>query len=86
MKNALIPEMTVPAIARFVKLMTDIDGGVKVVSSLTDEYAFHYDTVELDFDKAFVDKYTGIEIGNDTIISTLTSLGFDAKVENVISA
>lgn len=43
--------MTVPAIARFVKLMTDIDGGVKVVSSLTDVYAFHYDTVELDLIK-----------------------------------
>ena len=45
-------------------------------------HLFHYDTVELDFDKAFVDKYTGIEIDNDTIISTLSSLGFDAKVDN----
>ena len=81
-EKCLDPEMTVPAIARFVKLMTDVDKDVKVVSSLTDEYAFHYDTVELDFDKAFVDKYTGIEIDNDTIISTLSSLGFDAKVDN----
>ena len=81
-EKCLDPEMTVPAIARFVKLMTDVDKEVKVVSSLTDEYAFHYDTVELDFDKAFVDKYTGIEIDNDTIISTLSSLGFDAKVDN----
>ena len=81
-EKSLDPEMTVPAIARFVKLMTDVDKDVKVVSSLTDEYAFHYDTVELDFDKAFVDKYTGIGIDNDTIISTLSSLGFDAKVDN----
>ena len=81
-EKCLDPEMTVPAIARFVKLMTDVDKDVKVVSSLTDEYAFHYDTVELDFDKAFVDKYTGIGIDNDTIISTLSSLGFDAKVDN----
>lgn len=81
-EKCLDPEMTVPAIARFVKLMTDVDGGVKVVSSLTDEYAFHYDTVKLDFDKAFVDRYTGIEIDNDAIVSTLTSLGFDASVEN----
>lgn len=81
-EKCLDPEMTVPAIARFVKLMTDVDGGVKVVSSLTDEYAFHYDDVELKFDKAFVDRYTGIEIDNDSIIKTLTSLGFGAKVEN----
>ena len=81
-ENCLDPEMTVPAIARFVKLMTDIDSGVQVVSSLTDEYAYHYDTVKLDFDKAFVDRYTGIEIDNDTITSTLSSLGFDVKLDN----
>ncbi len=75
-EKCLDPELTVPAIARFVKLLTDIDGGVKVVSSLTDEYAFKYDTVNLDFNKAFVDKYTGIEISNDTIVKTLESLGF----------
>ncbi len=81
-EKCLDPEMTVPAIARFVKLMTDIDSGVKVVSSLTDEYAFRYDTVKLNFDKAFVDKYTGIEIDNNTITNTLESLGFDVSVDN----
>ena len=79
-EKCLDPEMTVPAIARFVKLMTDVDNGVKVVSSLTDEYAYHYDTVKLDFDKAFVDRYTGIEIDNDTIVKTLTSLGFGVEL------
>ena len=81
-EKCLDPEMTVPAIARFVKLMTDIDSGVQVVSSLTDEYAYHYDTVELDFDKAFVDRYTGIEIDNGTIVKTLSSLGFDVELDN----
>lgn len=79
-EKCLDPEMTVPAIARFVKIMTDIDSDAVVVSSLTDEYAYHYDTVTLSFDKAFVDRYTGIEIDNDTIISTLTSLGFTADI------
>lgn len=79
-EKCLDPEMTVPAIARFVKLMTDVDSGVKVVSSLTDEYAYHYDTVVLDFDKAFVDRYTGIEIDNDTIVKTLSSLGFGVEL------
>ncbi len=81
-EKCLDPEMTVPAIARFVKLMTDIDGGVKVVSSLTDEYAYHYETVKLDFDKAFVDRYTGIEIDNAAIVKTLSSLGFGVELEN----
>ena len=79
-EKCLDPELTVPAIARFVRLLTNIDCGVKVVSSLTDEYAYKYDTVNLDFNKAFVDKYTGIEISNDTIVKTLKSLGFAVKL------
>ncbi len=79
-EKCLDPEMTVPAIARFVKLLTDIDSGVEVVSSLTDEEAFKYDDVTLSFDKAFVDRYTGIEIDNGTIVKTLESLGFGVKL------
>lgn len=79
-EKCLDPEMTVPAIARFVKLMTDADSGVRVVSSLTDEYAFRYNDVTLDFNKAFVDRYTGIEIDNDTIVKTLKSLGFEVEL------
>ncbi|MGN0528148.1 MAG: phenylalanine--tRNA ligase subunit beta, partial [Eubacterium sp.] len=81
-EKCLDPEMTVPAVARFIKLLQDIDPESTVVSALTDEYAYHYDTVELNFDKAFVDKYTGIDIDNETIIETLTSLGFTASVSN----
>ena len=78
-EKCLDPEMTVPAIARFVKLLTDIDSGVNVVSSLTDEYAFKYDTISLEFDKKFVDKYTGIKISNEAIVKTLTALGFGVE-------
>lgn len=81
-EKCLDPEMTVTAIARFLKLLKDIDGDVEVVSSLTDEYAFKYDKISLDFDKKFVDRYTGIEIDNDTIVKTLKSLGFGVKCEN----
>ena len=78
-EKCLDPEMTVPAIARFVNLLLSIDPDAKVVSALTDEYAFKYPTVTLDFDKAFIDKYTGIHIANDTIVNTLNSLGFKAS-------
>lgn len=81
-EKSLDPEMTVTAIGRFVKLLKTYDSDIKVVSSLTDEYAYHYDKVTLDFDKAFVDRYTGIEIDNDTIVKTLTSLGFGVNLEN----
>ena len=75
-EKSLDPEMTTLAVARFVKLLTDIDPKAVVVSSLTDEYAFKYDDISLSFDKAFVNKYTGIEIPDETIITTLTALGF----------
>ena len=78
-EKCLDPEMTVPAIARFVKLLTDTDKDARVVSSLTDEYAYHYDTVTLDFDQAYVDRYTGIKIDGDTIVHTLEALGFTVK-------
>ncbi len=81
-EKSLDPEMTTTAIARFVNLLQKYDGESTVVSALTDDYAYHYEKVELNFNKSFVDKYTGIEISNDTIISTLTSLGFMASVEN----
>ncbi|MBQ8640510.1 MAG: phenylalanine--tRNA ligase subunit beta [Lachnospiraceae bacterium] len=81
-EKSLDPEMTVPAIARFVKLLTDIDAGVQVTSSLTDEYAFRYPEITLEFDKAFVNRYTGIAIDNETIVHTLTALGFAVSLEN----
>ena len=81
-EKSLDPELTVAAIARFVFLLEKYDGGIKVVSSLTDEYAYHYPEVELSFDKAYVDKYTGIKIDNDTIVGTLQRLGFEVSCEN----
>ena len=81
-EKCLDPEMTVTAIARFVELLQKYDDGTTVVSALTDDYAYHYDNVELKFDKAFVDKYTGIDISNDTIVKTLKSLGFGVELKN----
>lgn len=80
-EKCLDPEMTVPAIARFVKLLTDTDKTARVVSSLTDDYAYHYPPVTLEFDKAYLDRYTGIDIPNDTVVKTLKSLGFGVTAD-----
>lgn len=81
-EKSLDPALTTAAIARFVFLLKKYDSGIKVVSSLTDEYVYHYPTVRLQFDKAYVDKYTGILIDNDTIVATLQRLGFEVKCVN----
>ncbi len=80
-EKCLDPEMTTLAIGRFINLLKKYDSDVQVVSALTDEYAYKYDTVTLDFDKNFVDRYTGIEISNDTIVKTLTDLGFKVTLD-----
>lgn len=80
-EKTLDPEMTVPAIGRFMKLLLDIDPGAQVISRLTDVYVKKYPHVQLSFDKGYVDRYTGIEIEDGRIIDTLLSLGFEAKQE-----
>ena len=79
-EKMLDPELTMDAAGRFVKLVKEADSGAKVASKVTDKYVRHYDKITIDFDKKDVDRYTGIEIGTDRIINTLTSLGF--KVEH----
>ena len=76
-EKTLDPEITVPAIERFLKLLIDIDPEVKVITSLTDSYPKHYETIKIDFDKAYVDKYTGIDISADRIEKTLKLLDFE---------
>ncbi len=80
-EKTLDPEMTVPAIARFVKLLLDIDPQAQVISRLTDVYVKRYPKISLQFDKRYVDRYTGIEISDEQVLSTLRSLGFEADYD-----
>ena len=80
-EKTLDPEMTVPAIGRFMKMLLDIDPQAQVISRLTDVYVKRYPQVELSFDKAYVDRYTGIEIEDGRIIGTLLALGFEVSQE-----
>jgi phenylalanyl-tRNA synthetase beta chain len=80
-EKTLDPEMTPSAIARFVKLLQEIDSGVQVISSLTDDYRRSYERKTLCIDKAYVDRYTGIgdAITNEHIETTLKALGFEVE-------
>ncbi len=80
-EKTLDPEVTDTAIGRFMKLLLDIDPEAQVISRLTDVYVKRYPAVELTFDKAYVDRYTGIQIDDQRILSTLLSLGFGARQE-----
>ncbi|MFQ9797925.1 MAG: hypothetical protein ACLR23_02345 [Clostridia bacterium] len=72
-------EMTIPAIQRYLSLLFSIDPGVRVISSLSDLYIRRYPKIQIEFDKAYVDRYTGIDISVGQIEDTLTRLGFGVE-------
>ena len=76
-EKTLDPELTPVAVARYLKLLSDIDENVKVTSSFTDVYTKKYDKVEIDVDSEYISKRIGETIPNDFIVTTLTNLGFD---------
>ena len=75
-EKMLDPELAPIATARFLYLLSDIDLGAKVISAVTDKYVYEYPTIQIDIDKAFYDRYTGIDIPTDRIEKTLVALGF----------
>ncbi len=80
-EKMLDPELCETATARLLSLLFECDEGAKVISSFTDKYVKKYPTIVLDFDKRFVDRYTGIDISTETIVETLTNLGFAVKCD-----
>ncbi|MBQ6543144.1 MAG: phenylalanine--tRNA ligase subunit beta, partial [Clostridia bacterium] len=80
-EKMLDPELTMDAVGRFVEIVRSVDPGARVASKVNDKYVKRYDKISLTFDKAYVDKYTGIEISDERIIHTLTSLGFGVEYD-----
>ena len=78
-EKMLDPELTVPAIERFLDLLFAAAPEAKATSRLTDVYVRRFDKITLEIDKPFVDRYTGIDISSEQIAATLTSLGFGVK-------
>ena len=83
-EKMLDPELCKTATMRLIKLLSEYDGGCEVISSFTDAYVRHYPEITLSFDKRYVDRYTGIEISNERIITTLTALGFKVSFDGEI--
>ena len=75
-EKMLDPELCRVATERLLSLLCECDEGCEVISSFTDAYVNHYETITLEFDKKYVDRYTGIDISVERIMTTLTSLGF----------
>lgn len=83
-EKMLDPELTKTACYRFWNLLKSVDSGAQVASLISDEYVKKYPILTIDIDKAYIDRYTGIDIPADTMYDTLTKLGFgvDRKGDN----
>lgn len=81
-EKMLDPELTMDAVGRFVEIVKSVDPGAKVASKLNDCYTKKYPHIQLSFNKQYVDRYTGIDISDERIIKTLSSLGFGVNYNN----
>ncbi len=86
-EKTLDPEMTMLAVKRFIKLLKDVDPECECASKITDVYVKKYPELKVEFDKKFVDRYTGIDIPCERIKLTLEQLGFKTTQdgENFVS-
>ncbi|MBQ1197868.1 MAG: hypothetical protein IIX47_04615, partial [Spirochaetaceae bacterium] len=71
------PELTLLAAKRFWNMLSSVDAGAEVSTQITDVYVKKYPTIKIDFDKNYIDRYTGIDISSETINHTLSALGFE---------
>ncbi len=78
-EKMLDPELTPVAAGRYIELLTSIDPGTRLLSRVTDVNVKGFPEITLEFDKSFVDRYTGIEISNERIVETLRALGFNVE-------
>ncbi len=75
-EKMLDPELCRTATERLLSLLLECDTGATVISAFSDVYVNKYPTITLNFDKKYVDRYTGIDISPKTIETTLKGLGF----------
>ncbi|MBE5735516.1 MAG: phenylalanine--tRNA ligase subunit beta [Clostridiales bacterium] len=80
-EKMLDTQLTETALRRFMQIVVENDENAEVTSDITDIVKYTYPEVVIDIDKAYIDKYIGISIPEERIISILESLTF--KVENM---
>lgn len=80
-EKMLDPELCEFATKRLLAILAECDTGAVVISAFTDKYVNKYPEITLEFDRRYVDRYTGIDIPNETIVTTLRGLGFDVVVD-----
>ncbi len=79
-EKMLDTQLTETALRRFMQIVVANDEHAEVTSDITDVVKFTYPEVVIDIDKAYIDKYIGISIPEEKILSILRSLTFYVEV------
>ena len=79
-EKSLDPEMCRTAIERLVYLLRQAEPRINVTSSLTDVYNFHYPHHEIEIDTDFLARRGGVKLDLNSVVDTLTRLGFDVEI------
>ncbi len=80
-EKSLDPEYAITAIKRVLYLAMQEDPGTTIVSDLNDVNVSPLKPVRLVLDKAYIERYTGMEIDMDMVVKTLTALEFGVSLE-----
>lgn len=81
-EKSLDPELTLTALLRYVYLVKQEDGGATITSGITDIYNKHYDRLEVEITKDYIDNFIGQSIDEEEILKILTSLEFKILENN----
>lgn len=80
-EKSLDPNMTVLAIKRFMKLLTDVDKEVVINSNIEDIYINEVKENVVELKKDYLRKYMGFVLEDETVVKILTSLHFKVEVK-----
>ena len=81
-EKSLDPEKTELALARMLKLLSQIDNKIVVTSSFSDCYKYHYPQIKIDVNANFISSVIGADISVERIVNILANLGFAVKGKN----
>ena len=78
-EKSLDPEKTELALARMLKLLSQIDKNIIVTSCFSDCYKYHYPKLKINVAPEFISSVIGADLSEDKIKKILTGLGFGVK-------
>ncbi len=75
-EKSLDPNMTMPALKRFIELLMSIDSGAQISSAIVDKYVNKTLTLKIVLPKGLLAKYIGTQLKDNIVKGILTPLGF----------